>query len=286
MEPTVIPARAAEAIQDAADVLRSYRTVVLSGAGISTESGIPDYRGPETIHRKRSPIKYQEFVASATARRRYWARSTLGWSWFRARRPNEGHLAIARLQHAGLVQGIITQNVDRLHHKAGSTGVLELHGALAEAVCLDCGQLENRDALQERMLQDNPDWLAQAADYAPDGDAELPAAATARFVAPRCVHCRGELKPNVVLFGESVPKPVVATAWDMLAESEALLVTGSSLMVYSGRRFVDGAAKQGKPVIILNKGATRSDHVATMRIDGALGELLPALARAAGLTDG
>lgn len=286
MNPTVIPGRVAESIRDAADILRSYPTVVLSGAGISTESGIPDYRGPETIHRKRSPIKYQEFVSSPAARRRYWARSTIGWSWFRSRVPNAGHLAIARLQQAGLIRGVITQNVDRLHHKAGSTDILELHGALAEAVCLDCGHLEDRDALQERMLRDNPDWLAQAADQAPDGDAEIPAAATTRFVAPRCLHCRGELKPNVVLFGESVPKPVVATAWEMLAEAEALLVVGSSLMVYSGRRFVDGAAKQGKPVVILNKGGTRSDHLSTVRIDGALGELLPALGRAAGLADG
>jgi NAD-dependent SIR2 family protein deacetylase len=285
MEPTVTSGRAAVAIEQAADILRGYRTVVLSGAGISTESGIPDYRGPETIHRKRSPIKYQEFVSSAAARQRYWARSTIGWSWFRAREPNAGHLTIARLQRAGLLSGVITQNVDRLHHKAGSSGVLELHGALAEAVCLECGRLEDRDVLQERMLRDNPNWLAHAAEHAPDGDAELPAAATTSFVAPRCVHCRGELKPNVVLFGESVPKPVVAAAWDMLAEAEALLVVGSSLMVYSGRRFVDGAAKQRKPVIILNKGGTRSDHLATVRIDGALGEVLPAVAGAAGLAE-
>ena len=264
------------------DLLRTRRTVVLSGAGISTASGIPDYRGPTSSRRPRRPIQYREFRDQVEARARYWARSAVGWPWIDAREPNVSHEVIARLESHGYITGTITQNVDGLHQRAGSIRVLELHGTLSEVLCLQCGSADSRRDFQDRILELNPRWHEFSAEIAPDGDAELPREITESFVVPTCKVCGGVLKPNVVFFGESVPKARVATAWDMLDEAEALLVVGSSLTVYSGFRFVDRAGKDGKPVAIVNQGPTRGDAVADLRIDGRLEEVLPALLRALG----
>ncbi len=261
-------------------LMRNARTVVLSGAGVSTESGIPDYRGPETRRKSRDPIQYKAFVSDAAARRHYWARSAIGWPNFRSAQPNPGHAALARLEQAGLVQGIITQNVDRLHQSAGSERVVELHGALAEVRCLDCGARTDREALQRRLLQLNPDWQTRSAELAPDGDADLPPEATESFRVPGCRRCGGALKPDVVFFGENVPPPKVKAAWQLFDEAEALIVVGSSLAVYSGYRFVLRAAKEQLPVGIVNLGATRGDALAHTQIDGATGTVLPHLADA------
>lgn len=265
-------------------LLRRRSVVVLSGAGVSTESGIPDYRGPTTRTKNRSPVQYREFVGDADHRRHYWARSAVGWPDFRTKTPNAGHRALAALEEAGIVRGIITQNVDRLHQSAGSERVVELHGALAEVTCLDCGALSSRDVYQERLLAANPGWLtddaSDAPEMAPDGDAELSWTTTARFDVPACTRCGGVLKPHVVFFGENVPTPRVETAWSMLSDADVLLVTGSSLTVYSGFRFVRGAAKARQPVGIVNLGPTRGDDLAAVHVDGKTGEVLPALADA------
>lgn len=255
------------------EVLRGRRVCVLTGAGISTESGIPDYRGPQTKAKPRNPIQHRAFVDSPHTRARYWARSALGWPRFRAFEPNAAHHALARWAPLGL----ITQNVDRLHHKAGSRGVIELHGALFEARCLGCGALEHRDALQERILLENPDAQRWAATLAPDGDADIPDDAIAGFRVPACLQCRGVLKPDVVFFGDNVPAPRVDEAFEVLRAAEALLVIGSSLTVYSGYRFVLKAFEHKLPIALLNLGESRGDAQATVRVEGKAGELLPAL---------
>lgn len=260
--------------------LRNRSVVVLSGAGASTESGIPDYRGPDTRHKERNPIRYQEFVADADIRRHYWGRSVIGWPSFRAAQPNPGHVAVAQMEAAGLVRGIITQNVDRLHHKAGSERIIELHGGLAEVECLDCGALSDRDALQERMLALNPGWLEHAASIAPDGDADIPRSITQSFAVPVCERCGGTLKPHVVFFGENVPRPRVERAFALLEDADALLIIGSSLTVYSGFRFVRRAAANDQPIAIINLGPTRGDDLASVRVEGKTGSVLPALADA------
>ena len=194
----------ARSVEELAALVRGRRTVVLSGAGISTESGIPDYRGPQGSLRARTPMSYREFAQSAENRRRYWARSASGWTRVREARPNAGHLAVARLESMGSVAGVITQNVDRLHQAAGSRRVIELHGALADVRCMDCGRTEPRELLQERLRESNPGWSfedAGSAGAAPDGDAELPAEAAAAFIVPACRACAGPLKPDVVFFG-------------------------------------------------------------------------------------
>jgi len=258
--------------------LRGQRVTVLTGAGMSTDSGIPDYRGPEGSLKKRNPVQYSEFLRSEENRRRYWARSCLGWPFMVARRPNRAHHALARLQEAGLFLPIITQNVDGLHQAAGSTDVLELHGGLDRVVCLTCGVQRSRDSLQEEMLALNPGWLEQTAEVAPDGDVELPLAVTDRFRVPTCHVCGGILKPDVVFFGESVPRDRVAEAFRRVDAGEVLLVLGSSLAVYSGYRFADHAAKNNVPVVVVNQGETRADALATIRLDGGLIPVLDALA--------
>ena len=264
-------------------MLRGRRVVVLTGAGCSTESGIPDYRGPETRRRARNPIQYRAFVTDPAARTRYWARSAVGWQRVAQARPNAGHYALARMEAAGLVHGLITQNVDGLHYAAGSRRVVELHGALAHVRCLGCGAAELRAGLQRRLLALNPGWTARPpAEIAPDGDAELDPPWEQTFRVPACLRCGGVLKPDVVFFGENVPRPVVDDAWTLLGEGDALLVAGSSLAVYSGYRFVRGAAKEGKPVAIVNLGPTRGDADAALRVDGRTGDVLPALAEALG----
>jgi NAD-dependent SIR2 family protein deacetylase len=273
----------AETIQPLVDLLRGRTVAVLAGAGCSTESGIPDYRGPEGSLRARKPVQYQEFVRSEAARVRYWARSTVGWPRFSAARPNAGHHALAQLEDAGIVRGIITQNVDGLHHAAGSRRVVELHGSLASVRCLACGAAVARDAFQQRLLATNAAWaerLAGEVEQAPDGDAELPAWAMESFHVPACGGCGGTMKPDVVFFGENVPREWVDDAWRLYGEADVLLVAGSSLTVYSGRRFIYRAREDGIPIAVLNLGPTRADDVATVKVDGRLGTLLPQLATA------
>ncbi len=262
------------------ELLAGRRIVALTGAGCSTESGIPDYRGGGRPG-PRNPIQHDAFMRRPEVRQRYWARATLGWERFHGAQPNDGHAALARLEAAGLLAGVITQNVDRLHHAAGSRRVVELHGALADVRCLDCREVEPRAALQARLLDANPGWLAAAAGAArPDGDAELPAEAVAGFQVVGCRGCGGVLKPDVVFFGGTVAEPTLSAAWALLAEAGALLVVGSSLTVYSGFRFVRRAHEQGLPIGIVNLGPTRGDALAQARVSAPVGQVLPQLADA------
>ena len=266
------------ALDGLAAFLREGRVVALTGAGVSTESGIPDYRSPESLARARRPIQGPEFVRSDALRRRYWARAMVGWESFRLAKPCAAHTALARLEAAGSVTGIITQNVDRLHHAAGSRRVIELHGALAEVVCLDCGALEDRDAVQARMRALNPQWIDGPAPLAPDGDAELPSSVVERFVVAPCASCGGTLKPNVVFFGHNVAREVVDRAFAMLDEARALLVCGTSLAVFSGYRFLRRAAERSIPIAIVNRGPVRGEEHARVKIEASTAETLAALA--------
>jgi NAD-dependent deacetylase sirtuin 4 len=265
-------------------LVRDRRVVALTGAGCSTESGIPDYRGPDRPPRVRPPIQHREFVEHAAARRRYWARSVLGWSRFSAAQPNAAHAALAELERRGALAGVITQNVDGLHGAAGSRTVVELHGALARVRCLACNAQATRDAVQTRLLATNPGWLdrAQDAAIAPDGDADLPDELVAGFAVVACQPCGGTLMPDVVFFGGSVPRSTLDAAWQLFERAEVLLVVGSSLTVFSGFRFVRRAAERGVPVGILNRGPTRGDDYAAVRLDARAGLALPELARALG----
>ena len=263
-------------------VLRGRRIVALTGAGCSTESGIPDYRGPDTPPRVRPPIQHREFVDRPDARRRYWARSVLGWPRLAAAEPNAGHRALARLEASGAIAGLITQNVDGLHGRAGSRDVVELHGALARVRCLGCEVVTSRDELQARLLAANPTWpeRARSIPSAPDGDADLPDELVADFAVVDCTACGGLLMPDVVFFGGSVPRPTLDAAWSTFDRAEVLLVVGSSLAVFSGYRFVRRAAERGIAVAILNRGPTRGDELAHVRLDARAGEALTALATA------
>ncbi len=257
--------------------------LVLSGAGLSTESGIPDYRGPSGALRRRAPMTYQSFVGDPLARHRYWARSYLGWRQIADARPNAGHLAVAELQRGGRLCGIVTQNVDGLHQAGGAAGVIELHGGLDRVVCLGCGTREARLALDARLRAANPNFDAHVAEINPDGDAELDDADLEQFRMVRCILCHGDLvKPDVVFFGENVPRERVDRCYELVASASALLVLGSSLTVMSGLRFVRRAAKLGTPVAIVNRGGTRGDEFAAVRVDAALGDVLPELVTRAG----
>ncbi|WP_229401610.1 NAD-dependent protein deacetylase [Micromonospora okii] len=262
-----------------AGLLAAGGVVVLSGAGLSTDSGIPDYRGPSGVARRHTPMTFQTFTGDAVARRRYWARSHLGWRTIARAAPNGGHRAVARLQRAGLVDAVITQNVDGLHAAAGSTPVVELHGSLDEVVCLGCGNRTSREELDRRLRQANPGFDAAVAAVNPDGDVDLADAEVARFRTVDCGSCRtGVLKPDVVFFGETVPAARVARCFDLVRGARSLLVLGSSLTVMSGRRFVIDAARRGIPVAVVNQGPTRGDGYASVRLDAPLGVALPALA--------
>lgn len=265
-----------------ARLARGRRVVALTGAGCSTESGIPDYRGVDTPPRARAPLQHREFVDKEDNRRRYWARSLLGWPRLAGAHPNAGHVAIAGLERAGVIEGVITQNVDSLHTAAGSTNVVELHGALARVRCLQCGDLSSRNVLQDRLLAANERWPARArmATIAPDGDVDLPDGLVADFRFVACLACDGVLMPDVVFFGGSVPRPTLDAAWALFERAELLLVIGSSLTVFSGYRFVRRAAERGVPVAILNRGPTRGDPHAQLLVDARCGEALPMLARA------
>ncbi len=268
-----------------AELVAEGGVAVLSGAGISTESGIPDYRGPSGALRRQTPMTYQTFTRDPAARQRYWARSHLGWQMIAKAAPNAGHRAVAELERLGLVDGIVTQNVDGLHQAGGARSVVELHGSLAQVICLGCGETARRDDLHRRLRAANPGFDAAATAINPDGDVDLRDEALQDFVTVDCTTCLGGvLKPDVVFFGESVPPPRVEASYALVEQANALLVLGSSLTVMSGRRFVVRAAKLGIPVAIVNQGRTRGDDCAALTIDAPLGAVLPDLVdRASGL---
>lgn len=265
------------ALDRLADLVADGDVAVLSGAGLSTESGIPDYRGPSGAARPSTPMTFQTFTGSAAARGRYWARSHLGWRVIAEAEPNPGHRAVARLQEAALLTGVITQNVDGLHTCAGTRDVVELHGNLDRVVCLSCGRLTPRLQLDSRLRAVNRAWRAKVLAVNPDGDVELSDADLEAFRTVDCATCGGVLKPDVVFFGETVPADRVAACFALVERAGALLVLGSSLTVMSGYRFVLHAARLGVPVAIVNSGVTRGDAKASVRVDAALGQVLPAL---------
>ncbi|WP_412745765.1 NAD-dependent protein deacetylase [Krasilnikovia sp. MM14-A1004] len=253
--------------------------VVLSGAGLSTESGIPDYRGPSGVARRATPMTYQEFTRDPVARRRYWARSHLGWRTIGDAAPNAGHRAVARLQELAAVEGIVTQNVDGLHQAGGARDVVELHGNLAYVTCLGCGARTLRWALERRLTAANPGFAPTVSAVNPDGDVTLDDDALDGFVVVDCEACGGLLKPDVVYFGETVPPERVSRAFGLVAAARTLLVLGSSLTVMSGRRFVLRAARDGIRVAIVNQGTTRGEPYAGLVVDAPLGEVLPEIVR-------
>ncbi|GGZ70370.1 NAD-dependent protein deacetylase [Streptomyces subrutilus] len=261
-----------------AEALRAGGVLVLSGAGLSTESGIPDYRGEGGSLRRHTPMTYQQFTAGPQARRRYWARSHLGWRTFGRARPNAGHRAVAAFERRGLLAGVITQNVDGLHQAAGSEAVVELHGSLDRVVCLSCGDRTARHALARRLEEANADFEPVAAGLNPDGDADLTDEQVGDFRVMPCSQCGGVLKPDVVFFGEAVPPQRVEHCRELVGAATSLLVLGSSLTVMSGLRFVRQAARAGKPVLIVNRDPTRGDALAAARIALPLGTTLTAVA--------
>jgi NAD-dependent SIR2 family protein deacetylase len=259
-----------------AEVLRGRRWTVLTGAGMSTDSGIPDYRGPTSV--RATPMQFSEFVGSVEAQRRYWARSFLGWQRIGRAWPNPGHHALVALESTGLV-GVVTQNVDGLHEAAGSRNVINLHGRIADVVCLDCRAISPRTEVQDRLAALNPGLdeppTLEHAELRPDGDAVV--RDWHEFALADCDDCGGRLKPDVVFFGESVPKPRVEAAYALVEAADALVVFGSSLTVMSGLRFVRHNAKAGKPVVIINRGPTRGDELATLKVEDGCSELLQTL---------
>ena len=260
-------------------LLAGRRVAVLTGAGISTDSGIPDYRGPDSP--PANPMTIRQFTSSPEYRRRYWARNHVGWRHMAAAGPNAGHRALAALERAGVVTGVITQNVDLLHTKAGSRRVINLHGSYARVVCLNCGHAMARAALAEQLEQANPGFTERAETLgalavAPDADATLTDTDSFRFVD--CPACGGILKPDIVYFGESVAKEVVAQCYQLIEGSDALLVAGSSLAVFSGYRFVRHAAALALPIAIVNRGATRGDDLATVKVEAGCSPTLTLLA--------
>ncbi|GHB72622.1 NAD-dependent protein deacetylase 1 [Streptomyces viridiviolaceus] len=265
-------------LEPVADALTTGGVLVLSGAGISTESGIPDYRGVGGSLSRHTPMTYQDFTTSAQARRRYWARSHLGWRTFRRALPNAGHRAVAAFGRHGLLRGVITQNVDGLHQAAGSEGVVELHGSLDRVVCLSCGASSPRRELARRLQEANPGFEPVAAGMNPDGDADLTDEQVGDFRVVPCTVCGGIVKPDVVFFGEAVPPGRVEHCRGLVREATSLLVLGSSLTVMSGLRFVRQAAEAGKPVLIVNRDPTRGDRHAVTRVALPLGTALTTVA--------
>ncbi|KAG5178398.1 silent information regulator protein Sir2 [Tribonema minus] len=262
--------------------------VALTGAGISTDSGIPDYRGPNgSYSRGHKPMKHDEFMGSHRNRQRYWSRSTVGWQWFSAARPNDAHRALAALEAAGKISGVITQNVDMLHQRAGSAAVVDLHGVNSRVVCMGCGATAPRHALQAQLAARNAAWLEalsavdgglSAAARRADGDVDVEVEG---FELCDCEACGGVLKPDVVFFGDNVPQARVRQCFDMVAAADGLLVVGSSLAVYSGFRFVEAAVKQGKPVAILNQGPTRAEKAGLpiLKLEAGCSAVLRAVAQ-------
>ncbi|WP_100423477.1 Sir2 family NAD-dependent protein deacetylase [Sediminihabitans luteus] len=266
-------------LDQAIELLRGRTLAVLTGAGVSTDSGIPDYRGPDSP--PRNPMTYDQFVGDPDFRRHYWARNHVGWQHVRRTHPNAGHLALVRLEERGIVRGIITQNVDLLHEDAGSRNVIDLHGRYDRVICLQCSRVISREHLAERLDALNPGFVesigkVEDIEIAPDADAVIET--TAHFRPAPCEFCGGVLKPEIVYFGENVPRERVDRAFAMVDDAEALLVAGSSLTVMSGLRFVRRAAKDGKVVVIVNRGATRGDPLATLTVDAGVSEALTELA--------
>ena len=255
----------AATLQDFVD--RHRRLFVLTGAGCSTSSGIPDYRDAEGQWKRAQPVTYQAFMAEDSTRRRYWARSMLGWRRFSRARPNDAHRALAKLEAMGRSELLLTQNVDRLHQAAGSAGVIDLHGRLDRVRCMDCEKRLPRDELQDDLVRLNAGWLDLDAADAPDGDADLDDADFASFAIPSCRRCGGVLKPDVVFFGENVPRDRVDAAARHLDRADAMLIVGSSLMVYSGFRFAQWAAAAGKPLAAVNLGRTRADALLALKVE-------------------
>jgi len=274
-----VEAEARAGVEAVADLLVGRTWTVLSGAGMSTDSGIPDYRGPTSV--RATPMLYAEFVRSLDNRRRYWARSYQGWSRMGHAEPNDGHRALARLEPAGLM-GVVTQNVDGLHQRAGSSPVIPLHGSIGDVVCLGCGRVTSRRELQDRLALLNPDVGAprvlEHAELRPDGDAVVDE--WGDFVLADCLACGGVLKPDVVFFGETVPRDRVDQAYALVDAADVLVVLGSSLTVMSGFRFVRHNARAGRDVVIVNRGVTRGDDLATLKVELGCTETLVGLRRA------
>ncbi len=248
-------------------VERHRRLFVLTGAGCSVNSGIPDYRDVDGAWKRSPPVSFQAFLGQAATRRRYWARSLIGWRRISRARPNDAHRALARLEAMGKSEILLTQNVDRLHQAAGSEAVIDLHGRLDRVRCMGCGRVSPRQDLQDELSRLNPQWLARDAADAPDGDADLDGVDFSDFAVPACPHCGGVLKPDVVFIGENVPRPRVEAAARHLEEADAMLIVGSSLMVYSGFRFVEMAIRAGKPTAAVNLGRTRADHLLALIVE-------------------
>ncbi|WP_289016676.1 NAD-dependent protein deacetylase [uncultured Aeromicrobium sp.] len=258
-----------------AALLDGRRSLVLTGAGVSTDSGIPDYRGPDRLVVP-TPMTIQQLRSSPEAVQRYWARAHLGWSRMGHAEPNATHHALVQWQRDDRLVGLITQNVDGLHERAGHRDVVDLHGRVDRVVCMDCGDRTPREAVQARHDRLNPGWSAQTVVHGPDGDVQLDD--TSDFVVAPCLVCGGRLRPDVVFFGDSVPKPLVEHCFELVARADVLLVLGSSLQVMSGLRFVRRAAALGTPVVIVNRGNTRGDHLADLKLDAGCAETLGALA--------
>ena len=250
------------------------RLAVLTGAGVSTSSGIPDYRDESGAWKRARPVEFRPFMTDPKVRQRYWARSTVGWPIIDRAQPNGAHRALARLEANGVVQLLITQNVDGLHSSAGSRNVVDLHGRIDAVRCMSCGHTQPRAELQRRLLTDNPAWSNYEGRVAPDGDVDLDGRDYSGFNVPDCAQCGGILKPDVVFFGETVPRERVERAFEGVARADALLVVGSSLMVYSGYRFAEAAAAAGKPIASVNLGKTRADHLLALKINAACEQVL------------
>ena len=269
-------------MQPAADIdaLRAFvhrhaRLFVITGAGCSTEAGIPDYRDENGDWKRPQPVTYQSFMSDEATRRRYWARSLIGWPVMGGARPGAAHQALAQLERQGRIELLLTQNVDGLHHAAGSRRVIDLHGRIATVRCMHCEARTTRAELQRELLRRNPDWAGLQAKTAPDGDADLDGRDFQSFDVPPCTRCgTGLLKPDVVFFGESVPRARVEAAYAALARADAVLVAGSSLMVYSGFRFVQAAVQQGLPVAVINRGRTRADGLLELKLETEVGQAL------------
>jgi len=266
-----------DAVRSLAALVRDGGVVVLTGAGVSTESGIPDYRDERGQWKRSAPMQYREFVGSEARRRRYWARSLLGFKVLGGVRPNPAHAVLADWERRGLVTTIVTQNVDGLHQAAGAANVIDLHGRIDKVVCLSCKRSSSRVELQRELEAKNPEWAARAGVIAPDGDADPGGADDSAFRIVGC-DCGGLLKPDVVFFGENVPRERVDRAMAALESARSLLVVGSSLMVFSGYRFARAAARLGRPIAVVNRGQTRADELARVKLDGEAGQALGAVA--------
>lgn len=277
------PAPAADELTALVSMVRACRNLfVLTGAGCSTESGIPDYRDATGAWKGAQPVQYRDFLHDPLARQRYWARSLVGWRRMASATPNGAHKALADMESRGRVGSLVTQNVDGLHTQAGSRNVIDLHGCLEKVICLDCGHTVSRHSVQTQLERCNPQWLGVEARPGPDGDARLTEVDYSAFIAPQCETCGGILKPDVVFFGESIPGHRAQEAAAAIDAADGLLVAGSSLMVYSGFRFVRSAARRGIPVAAVNLGTTRADDLIDLKVVAGCSETLAEVARQLG----